>query len=135
MIHQICISLPVRDIEKSRSFFANLGCSFNESFSDPSAALVILSEHINLMLMTHQKYQEFAPPGTAICDPAKHTQALFSLSCDSRQEVDQLFGKALESGATTFEDAEDHGVMYGRSFLDLDGHGWQLMYIDTAALP
>lgn len=133
MSRQIIVTLPVKSLEKSRAFFAGLGCSFKEQFCDHTAAWGMLSEQIHVMLMTHQKFLEFSPPGTEICDTGKHTQVLFSLSCESRQEVDQLFVKAVESGATTFEEAQDHGSMYGRSFQDLDGHGWQLLFMEQAA--
>jgi len=129
MINQICLNVPVADLPKSRVFFAALGFSENPHFSGDTAAMVVISESISVMLTTHSKFREFTPK--AICDTSKDVEALFSLSCESRQEVDSLVEKALAAGGSTYDKAEDFGFMYTHSFVDLDGHGWGLFHMSA----
>lgn len=135
MSRKIFVNIAVRDLDKSKSFYRGLGFSLDEQLSDPTSALLVVSEHINVMLMTHDKFRQYAPPGRDVCDNSKQLQALLCLTCENRQEVDELAKRAIAGGAHTFEDPEDHGFMYARSFLDLDGHGWNLVYMDTSAFP
>ena len=129
MIKQITLHLPVADLRRSTAFFQALGFSLNPEWSGDTAACFILSEAISVMLSTHSKFRDFTPK--AVCDTSKAVEALFCLSCESRQVVDDLVAKALEAGGTTYDKPEDLGFMYSHSFVDPDGHGWGLFYISA----
>src|SRR4051812_6737382 len=126
------VNLPVADIERTKAFFAKLGFTFNPMFSDDTAACMLVGEHAFVMLLTREKFAEFAK--LPLADPTTHTLALYAFSVASRGEVDAVSAAALEAGGTEVDDAEDHGFMYSRSFYDLDGHGWQVMWMDPAAV-
>jgi uncharacterized protein len=125
------VNLPVTDLERSKAFFAKLGFSFNPNFSDETAACMLVGEHAFVMLLTREKFAQFSK--LPIADPPTHTLALYCFSAASREEVDSVSAAALAAGATEADDAEDYGFMYSRSFFDLDGHGWQVMWMDPAA--
>jgi len=125
---KIFINLAVTDVRRSMAFFKALGYSHNPQFTDETAACIVISEEIYVMVLTHAKFREFAPKG--ICDTTQFNEALLTLSCESRQAVDDLVAKAVAAGATTFEQPTDHGFMYSHSFIDLDGHGWGLFHMN-----
>ena len=125
------VNLPVTNLERSKAFFAQLGFSFNPAFTDETAACMLVGEHAFIMLLTREKFAEFSK--LPVGDPATHALALFSFSVASREEVDSVGAAALAAGAVEADGAEDHGFMYSRSFFDLDGHGWQVMWMDPAA--
>ena len=127
MNRKIFLNLPVSDLEKSIAFFKALGFSRNPEFSDDSAACIVVSDEISVMLGTHAKFREFTPK--EVCDTSKAVEVLISLSCSSREEVDALVAKALAAGGTTYDKPEDFGFMYTHSFVDLDGHGWGLLHM------
>src|SRR5262245_51533852 len=116
------VNMPVADVERSKAFFAELGFSFHPAMTDESAACMLVGEHAYVMLLSREKFAEFAKLPTA--DPTTHTLALYCFSVSSRDEVDSVSVRALAAGGTEVDDAEDHGYMYSRSFYDLDGHGW-----------
>jgi hypothetical protein len=130
MNKQIFLNLPVADLPKSTAFFQALGYSLNPQFTGDTAACVVISETISVMLLTHAKFREFTPK--AVCDTAHAVEVLISLSCESRQEVDALLAKAIAAGGSTYDKAEDFGFMYTHSFVDLDGHGWGLVHMTGA---
>jgi uncharacterized protein len=132
MINQICLNLPVADLPKSKAFFKALGFSENPQVSTDSGAMIVISDSIAVMLATHAKFREFTPK--AVCDTSKAVEVLFNLSCDTRQEVDNLVARALAAGGSTYDKPEDLGFMYSHSFVDPDGHGWGLFHI-TASPP
>ena len=125
------VSIPVADLERSKAFFAKLGFSFNPNFTDETAACMLVGEQASVMLLSHKKFAEFAK--LPMADPTTHTLALYCFSVSSREEVDAVSSAALAAGGTEADDAEDHGFMYSRSFYDLDGHGWQVMWMAPAA--
>jgi uncharacterized protein len=129
MNKQIFLNLPVADLPRSKAFFKALGYSFNPQFTDDTAACVVIGETITVMLLTHDKFRQFTPK--AICDTKQAVEVLISLSCDSRQEVDDLVAKALAAGGTTYDKPEDYGFMYSHSFVDLDGHGWGVLHLSA----
>ena len=129
MNKQIFLNLPVADVPKSKAFFQALGYSFDPQFSGDTAACVVISETIFVMLASHYKFREFTPK--AICDTSQAVEFLINLTCESRQEVDDLVAKALAAGGTTYDQAEDLGFMYSHSFVDLDGHGWGLFHLSA----
>ncbi|QEL15189.1 VOC family protein [Limnoglobus roseus] len=130
MATKIFLTLPVRDLPASKAFFTALGYRFNNQFSDDTTACLVISDDIYAMLGTHEKFRQFSPH--PICDATKYKEVLITLSCESRAHVDELADKAVAAGATVFEEPSDYGFMYARSFLDLDGHGWNMMYMDPS---
>jgi uncharacterized protein len=130
---KLFVNLPVKDLPKSRAFFNALGFEFNAQFSNDLAASMVLGPDNYVMLLTEPHFQTFAKK-RAICDTSKATEAILCISAESRAEVDQLVNKALEAGASKAEDPQDHGFMYGWSFHDLDGHAWEVMWMDPAAV-
>jgi len=128
---KIFVNLPVKDLPNAKDFFSQLGYVFNAQFTDETAACMIVSEDIYVMLLTHAKFKEFTPK--AICDANKSSEVLVCLSCESRTQVDDLVRKAVAAGGTTYAAAKDHGCMYGHGFQDLDGHIWELMWMDPGA--
>lgn len=129
MQRMIFVNLPVRDLDASKQFFEKLGFSINAQFSDDTAACVVISEQICTMLLTHEKFSTFAP--NPICDARNSNEVLICLSCESREEVEKLVSTAVAAGGNTYKDPEDHGFMYGHGFQDLDGHIWELMYMQS----
>ncbi|MFF3888936.1 VOC family protein [Streptomyces sp. NPDC001914] len=125
------VNIPVADLERSKAFFAGLGFGFNPNFTDETAACMLVGEHAFVMLLTSEKFAQYAH--LPMADPTTHTLALYSFSVSSREEVDTVGAAALATGGTKADDAEDYGFMYSRSFYDLDGHGWQVMWMDPAA--
>ena len=133
MTTQIYVNLPVRDLDKSIAFFTQLGYKFNPQFTDQNATCMIVGESIFVMLLVEKFFQTFTPK--QICDASKSTEVILCLSCDSRDAVDALVRKAVAAGATTPNPPKDHGFMYGHGYQDLDGHLWELMYMDISAMP
>ena len=132
MTTKIFVNLPVKDLKRSMEFFTELGYQFNAQFTDETAACMIVSEDIYIMLLTHPKFKEFTPK--AICDAMKSTEVLVCLSCESREKVDILVRKAVAAGGTTYAEPKDYGFMYQHGFQDLDGHIWELIYMEPSAI-
>ena len=132
MATKIFVNLPVKQLDRSMKFFGALGYTFNAQFTDDTAACMVISEDIYAMLLTEAKFKEFTPK--AICDATKSTEVLVALSCESRGEVEGLVAKALASGGTTYAEPKDYGFMYQHGFQDPDGHIWELIYMDPAAI-
>lgn len=126
----LVVNLPVADVERSKAFFAALGFSYNPMLTDQTAACMLVGEHAFVMLLSREKFAELAK--LPIADPTTHTLALYCFSVSSRDEVDAVSAAALAAGGSEADDAEDYGFMYTRSFFDLDGHGWQVMWTDPA---
>jgi predicted lactoylglutathione lyase len=127
-MRQIFVNLPVKDLERSKKFFSQLGFDFNPEFSDDKAAcLVIDKDSIYAMLLTESFFKTFTP--RAIADAKKSTEVLIALTCSSDQEVKDLVAKAAKAGGKTVREAEDHGFMYQHGFEDLDGHIWELVHM------
>jgi hypothetical protein len=126
----IFVNLCVRDLEKAMTFFKALGFAFNPKFTDANAACMIISETAYAMLIVPTFFKTFTK--REICDTSTHSEALIALSCGSRAEVDELVAKAIAAGGTHAMPATDHGFMYGWSFYDLDGHHWEVMWMDPA---
>ena len=130
MSRKIFVNLPVKDLNASIRFFTALGFRFNPQFTDETATCMIVGDDIFVMLLTRAKFQTFTP--NPICDARKHTEVLTCLSCDSRAQVDDMVRKAVAAGGNTYNEPQDHGFMYGHGFQDLDGHIWELMWMDPA---
>lgn len=132
MHKMIFVNLPVTDLDASRTFFTSMGYEFNENFCDGNALALVLGDSIVAMLLQRDLYQTFVH-GRTVGDPHTTSAAIVCLSADGRDEVDAIVDRAMAAGATA-GDTEDHGHMYGRSFYDLDGHAWEIMWMDPAAV-
>jgi uncharacterized protein len=132
MANSIFVNLPVQNLKKSIDFFTRLGFRFNAQFTDDTATCMIVSDNIFVMLLTHPKFASFTP--NPITDARKSTEVLVCLGCETREEVDELVPKAVAAGGTTYNEPQDHGFMYSHAFQDLDGHIWELVYMDPAAI-
>ncbi|HEV7765247.1 MAG TPA: VOC family protein [Thermoanaerobaculia bacterium] len=132
MSREIFVNLSVRDLDKSKEFFAALGFTFNPQFTDENAACMIISDKAYVMLLVEPYFRGFMD--NQICDTSTHTEALFALSCASKAEVDHIVRKAIEAGGRHAKNANDLGFMYSWSFYDLDGHHWEVLFMDPAAV-
>ena len=132
MSRMVFINLAVRDLPKSMEFFSALGFSFNPQFTDDKAACMIVSDKAFVMLLTEPFFRGFTK--REVCDTSQSTEAMFALSCESKTEVDQMVRKAIDAGGSHAMDPTDHGFMYGWSFYDLDGHHWEVMWMDPKAV-
>ena len=132
MATKIFVNLPVKNLNKSVEFFTKLGFRFNQQFTDETATCMIVTDDIFVMLLTEEKFKTFTPK--EICDAKKHTEVLVCLSLESRANVDEMVRKALAAGGTTYNEPQDHGFMYGHGFQYLDGHIWELIYMEPSAV-
>ena len=129
---KIFVNLPVKDLERSKAFFSKLGYSFNPQFTDDNAACMVIGEDIYTMLLTEPFFKTFTKKD--IADASKTTEVLVALSADSRGKVDEMLGKALAAGAREARASQEYDFMYGRSFEDLDGHIWEVFWMDPSAI-
>ena len=125
---KLFVNLPVRDLKRSMEFFSKLGFEFNRQFTDDKAASMVINGETSVMLLTAPFFKTFTE--REICDTSTHLQALLSVSCQSRAEVDELVNIAVDNGGKAAGKPEDHGFMYDCSFYDLDGHGWGVLWMD-----
>jgi predicted lactoylglutathione lyase len=130
--HKLFVNIPVSDLQRSIRFFEALGFNFNTQFTDATATSMLVGEDAYFMLLTRERFASFArrPVG----DSQTETNALFAISVDSRAEVDEMVKKAVAAGGSHAMDPQDHGFMYGWSFYDLDGHHWEVFWMDPAAV-
>ncbi len=134
MATQIFVNLPVKDLDRSVTFFTALGYRFDPRFTNENATCMIVSEdHVYVMLLVEPFFQTFT--SKAIADARTSTEVLLCLSCESRAQVDELVAKAVAAGGSTPTKAQDHGFMYQHGYQDLDGHVWELMYMEPGAMP
>jgi hypothetical protein len=131
MSRKIFVNLPIRDMRKSQDFFRALGFSFNPQFTNEQGACMVIAEDIFAMLLVEPFFQTFTKK--PIADARSSTEVLVCLSCESRAEVDELVRKALAAGGSAPNAVQDHGFMYAHGFEDLDGHQWELVWMDPAA--
>jgi predicted lactoylglutathione lyase len=127
------LNLPVKDLSRTKEFFAGLGFAYEPKFTDDNAACMPVGSDAFVMLLREEFFRTFTK--RPLGDAMRETPALVALSCESRAEVDALHEKALASGGTPAMDPQDHGFMYVRSFHDPDGHHWELFWMDPAAAP
>ena len=133
MNRQIYVNLPVKDLERSKAFFGALGFSFNPQFTDQNAACMVVSEDIYVMLLTEPFFQGFT--NKPVADASRSTEVLLCLSCDSRAAVDDMAARARAAGGAWPNEPKDHGFMYQHGFEDLDGHMWELAYMESMPAP
>jgi predicted lactoylglutathione lyase len=125
---KIFVNLPVRDLKQSIGFFTRLGFTFNPQFTDETGTCMVLSDEGYVMLISDKRWPDFTK--NKICDTRTHTETLLALSCESRAEVDDLVKRAIDAGGRPAMDPMDHGFMYGWSFYDLDGHHWEVFWMN-----
>ncbi|MDX2528703.1 VOC family protein [Streptomyces europaeiscabiei] len=128
----IFVNLPVTDLDASKKFFTELGYALNPQFSDENAASVVISDTIVAMLLTKPFYSSFTTK--EIADATKTSEVMLCLSAESRAKVDELVEKAVAAGGTASEKIQEMDFMYGRAFDDLDGHTWEVVWMNPAAI-
>lgn len=136
MTKELWMNLPVKDLKKSREFFTNIGFSFDERYSnnEEGACLVIGEKNVMVMLFTESAFKNFTV--NKIPDSKQGTEVLFSFDAESREEVDEMAKKVVKAGGTIYAEAEDSDSwMYGFGFADLDGHRWNMLYMDMSKMP
>lgn len=133
MATKIFVNLPVKDLNKTVKFFTAMGFTFNAQFTDENATCMIISEDIFVMLLVEKYFQTFTKKPVA--DATKAAEVIISLSADSKQQVDDLVDKALAAGGTVSSEPQDMGWMYQRGFQDINGHLWEIAFMDETALP
>jgi uncharacterized protein len=132
LITQIFVNLPVKDLNKSVEFFTRLGFEFKPQFTDENATCMIVNKDIFVMLLVEKFFKTFTKK--QISDTTRDTEVIIALSAESREQVDQLIDKVIEAGGSEHRNPQDHGWMYGRSFEDINGHLWEVIYMDKNAL-
>jgi predicted lactoylglutathione lyase len=129
---KIFVNLPVKNLKKSMDFFTKVGFKNNPQFTDDTAACMVASEHIFVMLLTEPKFRSFAPK--PIADATKTTGVLIALSYDSKDQVNEVVRLATSNGGSTYAEPKDYGFMYQHGFQDPDGHIWEIFWMDPAAV-
>lgn len=129
---KIFLNLAVHDLRKSMEFFSTLGFGFNQQFTDEKAACMVISEEAFVMLISEPFFRTFTKKEP--CDTSRSNEALIALSCNSKAEVDEMVRKAIDAGGQHAMDPMDHGFMYGWSFYDLDGHHWEVLWMDPNSI-
>ena len=132
MTTQIFVNLPVKDLSRTVEFFKKLGFTFNSQFTDENATCMIINDNIFVMLLVEKFFKSFTKK--EICDTTKDTEVIIALSTDSREKVDEMMQKVFQAGGKESREPQDHGWMYGRSFQDINGHLWEIIYMDEKAL-
>jgi predicted lactoylglutathione lyase len=132
MARMIFVNLPVKDLRRSMDFFAGLGFTFNEQFTNDEAAYMVVNDQAAVMLVTEPFFSTFS--GKAIANTATTYEVSNAISLGSREEVDEIGEKALATGGTPSKPPSDEGFMYSRSFQDPDGHLWDVHWMDPSAI-
>jgi len=133
MASKIFINLPVKDLAASMAFFTSLGFSFNPQFTDEKAGSMVISDNIFAMLLTEEYFKTFTKKN--IADAKAATEVLIAMDASSKEEVQEMVAKARAAGGAIYAEPQDHGWMYQHSFADLDGHQWEIVYMDMSQLP
>lgn len=128
MSTKIFVNHAVKDLQKSIAFFEKMGYTFNKQFTDETATCMVISDSIYVMLLTEPKFKSFTPK--QICDTKTSQETFICLSVESKEAVDETIKKAVSAGGKTWKDPDDHGFMYGHEFEDLDGHVWEIMWMN-----
>lgn len=130
---EIFLNLPVKDLKRSMAFFTELGFTFNLNFTDDKAACLEIGENIFAMLLLEEFFKTFTQK--QICNTATTTEILMALSVDSRKKVDEIIAAVVKAGGIEYMEAKDYGWMYQKAFLDLDGHHWEIFFMDESQTP
>jgi uncharacterized protein len=127
---KIFVNLPVKDLGKTVNFFIKLGFKFNPKFTDENATCMIVTEDILVMLLVEKFFKIFTKK--EICDTARNTEVIIALSAESKEKVDEMINKAVEAGGKESREVQDEGWMYGRGFEDIDGHLWEVVFMNES---
>ncbi|MEN2488134.1 VOC family protein [Flavobacterium sp. B11] len=130
---KIFLNLAVKDLNRAVSFYNGLGFSTNPKFSNEKGACLVIDENIFVMILVEEFYQTFTKK--QICDSTTTSEALIAISVDTREQVDEMMDKAIKSGGTDYNQTNDYGWMYQRTFLDVDGHHWEVFFMDESQIP
>ncbi len=128
---RIFVNLPVKDLKRSVSFFTKLGYKFDPKFTDANATCMIVGDNIFVMLLVEAFFKTFTYK--PISDATKGTEVIVAVSVPSRERVAETVSQAIAAGATAPTAPQDHGFMYQHGFQDLDGHLWEVLYMDPNA--
>jgi uncharacterized protein len=128
MVKQIFVNLPVKNLNESIKFFTKLSFTFNAQFTDDSSTCMVMSDTIYAMLLSEERFKTFSPQ--PISDSKKSTEVLIALALENREQVNDIVAKALAAGGNTYNEPKDHGFMYQHGFQDLDGHIWEVFFMD-----
>ena len=128
MTTKIFLNLPVKDLNKTKEFFTKLDFSFDPKYTNENATCMVVGTDIFVMLLVEKFFKTFTKK--EICDTTKNTEVIVALSAESREKVDQTIKKVVEAGGREYREPQDHEWMYGRSFEDINGHIWELIYMD-----
>jgi len=128
-MRMIFVNLPVKDLAASKGFFTELGFAFNQEYSDTDAACMVVDENIFVMLLEEGRFKDFI--NGEIADATTTTESITCLSVDSKEQIDATVAKAIAAGGKPWKPTMDEGPMYGGSFQDLDGHAWELLYMEA----
>jgi len=126
-------NLPVKDLDKTIKFFTHLGFTFNPQFTDENATCMNIGNDSFVMLLVEKFFKKFI--NKEICDTNKYTEVILALSANNREQVDNMITKAIEAGGKEYMKSQDYGWMYHRSFEDINGHIWELVYMDESLIP
>jgi predicted lactoylglutathione lyase len=129
---KLFVNIPVANLQRSIEFFEALGFTFNPQFTDATATCMLVGEDAYFMLLTREKFESFST--RPVGDAQKETSALFAFNVESREEVDKVVKKAIVAGGKLAGTPQDYGFMYQSSFFDLDGHHWEVFWMDPAAV-
>ena len=127
------LNLPVKNLNRSIAFFTELGFSFNPKFTNEKATCLIIDENINVMLLVEEFYKTFTDK--EICNTAISNEAIISISVASRKQVDEMIEKVIKAGESEYKEKKDYGWMYQRNFRDIDGHHWEIFFMDESQIP
>ena len=129
---KLFVNIPVGDVQRSITFFEALGFSFNPQFTDATATCMLVGEDAYFMLMDRTRFAGFSK--RPVGEPSTETSALYAVSVNSREEVDAMVKQAIDAGGSHAADTQDHGFMYAWSFYDIDGHHWEVFWMDESAM-
>ncbi|MEO7978436.1 glyoxalase/bleomycin resistance/extradiol dioxygenase family protein [Flavobacterium sp.] len=129
---KIFLNLPVKDLNRSIAFFTELGFLFNPKFTSEKATCLIIGENINVMLLVEEFYKTFTDK--EICNTATASEVIISISVETRKGVDEMIEKVLKAGGVDIQ-TKDYGWMYQRNFFDIDGHHWEIFFMDESQIP
>ncbi|CAD0006078.1 VOC family protein [Flavobacterium chungangense] len=130
---KIFLNLPVKDLNKSISFFTQLGFSFDPKFTNEQGTCLIIGENIFAMLLVEEFFKTFTQK--EICNTTASTEMIAAISVESREKVDKIIMAVVKAGGKLHNEAKDYGWMYQRDFFDLDGHHWEIFFMDESQIP
>ena len=133
MGRKMFVNLAVKELDRAVGFFTALGFGFNPQFTDDKATCMIIGENIFAMLLVEERFKDFTKK--PISDATKATEVLIALDAESREQVDEMISAAVKAGGSIYTDPQDYGWMYSHCFADLDGHQWEVLYMDENAIP